>query len=568
MSLRSALLVGALVIVPSALDAQAATAAGRARQLPLKRRPQPTTTAITENDLMTRVYLFADDSMQGREAGYPGAIKGTAYIASELRRIGLKPAGENGTYFQNVPFVARTLDSGTTITSKDVRLAAYKDFVVIPFRGALPRAIDGAQVVYGGVLGDTANALTAEQAKGRFVIVRNPTGTLGRVGPTSKLADAAGVALVGTGDLSANAMATGHAPTLTLPPAPGAPSALVTLAMSASAAERLLGAPLEGMSVGTTGGTVRGDLRFIERNAPTRNVVAILPGSDPVLRKQYVAMGAHSDHVGYRVTGPVDHDSLHLFAAQRYLATENPTAAPLSADARQAMQARVAAIRVNLDSVRKLRPVRRDSINNGADDDGSGSMLVLEVAQAFARGTMKPKRSLLFVWHTGEEKGLLGSRHFADHPTVPRDSIVAQINLDMVGRGGPRDLGAGSDRYLQLVGSRRLSTELGDLVETVNKSEPMPFTFDYTFDANGHSDNIYCRSDHYNYARYGIPVVFMTTGLHGDYHQPTDEPQYIDYAHMARIGRFVFDFTRRVADLDHRPLVDKPKPDPNATCKQ
>jgi Zn-dependent M28 family amino/carboxypeptidase len=228
----------------------------------------------------------------------------------------------------------------------------------------------------------------------------------------------------------------------------------------------------------------------------------------------------------------------------------------------------VAAIRVNLDSVRALRPVRRDSINNGADDDGSGSMTVLEVAQAFARGAVKPKRSLLFVWHTGEEKGLLGSRYFADHPTVPRDSIVAQINIDMVGRGGASDLGAGSDRYLQLVGSRRLSTELGDLVETVNKSEATPFTFDYTFDANGHPDNIYCRSDHYNYARYGIPVVFLTTGLHGDYHQVTDEPQYIDYAHMQRIATFVFNLTMQVADLDHRPVVDKPKPDPTAACRQ
>src|SRR4029079_8609266 len=140
----------------------------------------------------------------------------------------------------------------------------------------------------------------------------------------------------------------------------------------------------EGMAVGTAGGTLRGNLKFVERAAPTRNVVAILRGSDPALRNEYVAIGAHSDHVGYRATGPVDHDSLHLFAAQRYLATENPTAAPLSADARQAMQARVAAIRVNLDSVRALRPARRDSINNGADDDGSGSMTVLEVAQAFA----------------------------------------------------------------------------------------------------------------------------------------------------------------------------------------
>jgi hypothetical protein len=562
MSLRSALLLGVLVIAPAVVGAQPG------RPLPLKRRPQPTTTAITENDLMSRLYVFADDSMMGRDAGTAGAMKGTAYIAAEAKRLGLTPAGDNGSYFQNVPFIARTLDSQPTIVANGATLVAYKDFVVVPFRGAQPRAIDGAQVIYGGVVGDTANALTAEQVEGKFVVMRNPTGTLGRIAATSPLAKAAGVALVGAGDLTAAALATGHAPTMTLPPAPGAPSALVSLAISMRAAEQLLGAALQGMAVGTTGGTVQGNLRLIERAAPTRNVVAILRGSDPVLRNQYLAIGAHSDHVGYRVTGPVDHDSLHLFAARRFLATENPTAAPLSSEARQAMQARVAAIRVNLDSVRALRPARRDSINNGADDDGSGSVTVLEVAQAFARGTVKPKRSLLFVWHTGEEKGLLGSRHFTDHPTVPRDSIVAQINIDMVGRGGAADLGAGSDRYLQLVGSRRLSTELGDLVEAVNKTESMPFTFDYTFDANGHPDNIYCRSDHYNYARYGIPVVFMTTGLHGDYHQVTDEPQYIDYAHMARVGRFVVDLATRVANLDHRPVVDKPKPDPTAACRQ
>ena len=567
MSLRSAIMLGALLLVPAVADAQTATATAR-RPLPLKRRGQPTTTAITESDLMSRLYVFADDSMMGRDAGTIGAMKGTAYIADEVRRLGLRPAGDNGSYFQNVPFVARTLDPQSTLSVNGATLTAYKDFVVVPFRGALPRALDGAQVIYGGVQGDTAHSITAEQADGKLVVVRNPTGVFARIGPTSRFARAAAVAFVGEGDLTPAALATGRAPTLTLPPAPGAPSVVVALAVSASAAERLLGAPLQGLSVGATGGTVQGNLRFVERPAPTRNVVAILRGSDPALRGQYVAIGAHSDHIGYRVTGPVDHDSLHLYAAQRYLATENPTAAPLSADARQAMQARVAAIRVNLDSVRALRPARRDSINNGADDDGSGSVTVLEVAQAFVRGRVKPKRSLLFVWHTGEEKGLLGSRYFTDHPTVPRDSIVAQINIDMVGRGGPADLGAGSDRYLQLVGSRRLSTELGDLVERVNRSEPMPFTFDYTFDANGHPDNIYCRSDHYNYARYGIPVVFMTTGLHGDYHQVTDEPQYIDYAHMARIGRFVFDVARRVADLDHRPVVDKPKPDPTATCKQ
>jgi hypothetical protein len=558
------------LVVPSILTAQSASArsARGAQPLPLKHRPQPTTSAISAADLMSRLYLFADDSMMGREAGTIGAMKGTAYIAAEAKRLGLKPAGDDGSYFQNVPFIARTLDSATRLRVGDSVLVAYRDFMVAPFRGALPRPIDGARVVFGGTAGDTAHALTAEQATGKFVVLNAGQGAMARIGPTSPLAGAAGVAIVSGDALTAAQLATGRSPTLTLPPAPEAPTALITLTITRPMAERLLGAPTQGMAVGTSGATISGNLSFIQKAAPTRNVVAILPGSDRRLRGQYVAIGAHSDHVGYRVTGPVDHDSLHLFGAKRYFATENPTAAPLSADQRREMQARVAAIRVNLDSVRALRPARRDSINNGADDDGSGSVTVLELAEAYAKGRVKPKRSLLFVWHTGEEKGLLGSRYFTDHPTVPRDSIVAQINIDMVGRGGATDLGAGSERYLQLVGSRRLSTELGDLVETVNKREPMPFTHDYTFDANGHADNIYCRSDHYNYARYGIPVVFLTTGLHGDYHQVTDEPQYIDYAHMARVGQLVYDIATKVGTLDHRIVVDKEKPDPNGACRQ
>ncbi|MEO8561180.1 MAG: M28 family peptidase [bacterium] len=563
-------MLAVLVVLPVTLDAQASLprSAAAARPLPLKRRPQPTSAAISVSDLMSRLYLFADDSMMGREAGTLGAMKGTAYIAAEARRLGLKPAGDNGSYFQDVPFIARTLDSATTLVVQDSAFVAYRDFVSLPFRGALPRAINLAQAVYGGTVGDTAHALTAVQAKGKLVVMSAAQGQTLRVTAQSPLAEAAGVAVIGGDVLTAAQLATGRSPSLTLPPAPNAASALITLTITRRMADRLLGGSAQVLPVGAFGYPIGGNLSFIEKAAPTRNVVAILAGSDPRLRGEYVAIGAHSDHVGYRVAGPVDHDSLHLINGLRYIATENPTGAALTAEQRREMQARVAAIHVNLDSVRNRTPVRRDSINNGADDDGSGTVTVLELAEAFARGRVKPKRSLLFVWHTGEEKGLLGSRHFVDHPTVPRDSIVAQINIDMVGRGGPTDLREGGDRYLQLVGSRRLSTELGDLTEAVNKTQRMPFTFDYTFDANGHPDNIYCRSDHYNYARYGIPVVFVTTGLHGDYHQVTDEAQYIDYAHMARVGTFMFDLANRVAGLDHRPVVDKPKPDPTATCRQ
>jgi len=145
---------------------------------------------------------------------------------------------------------------------------------------------------------------------------------------------------------------------------------------------------------------------------------------------------------------------------------------------------------------------------------------------------------------------------------------VAQLNMDMIGRGEAADIPGGGPHYLELIGSRRLSTELGDIVEAVNKSGNHNFVFDYTFDANGHPENIYCRSDHYEYARYGIPITFFTTGGHSDYHQLTDEPEYINYPHLASVASFVADVAAHVANLDHRVVVDKPKPDPLGRCQQ
>jgi Zn-dependent M28 family amino/carboxypeptidase len=141
-----------------------------------------------------------------------------------------------------------------------------------------------------------------------------------------------------------------------------------------------------------------------------------------------------------------------------------------------------------------------DSISSAANDDGSGTVSIMEIAEAFAKGSAKPKRSLIFIWQMGEEKGLWGSEWFTNHPTVPRDSIIADLNLDMVGRGAATDVTGknkegqelfGAENYVQLVGSRRLSTELGDIVEQVNGTEKMPFKFDYSMDANGHPQNIY-----------------------------------------------------------------------------
>jgi Zn-dependent M28 family amino/carboxypeptidase len=298
-------------------------------------------------------------------------------------------------------------------------------------------------------------------------------------------------------------------------------------------------------------------------STPARNVIAILPGSDPALRGEYVALGAHDDHVGF-TRWPVDHDSMRaVLTVARPMGADSPIQ-PLTAAERRR-------VRILTDSLHRVHGgARADSIFNGADDDGSGSMALLEIAEYLAAlpEAERPRRSVLFVWHTGEELGLLGSTWFTDHPTVPRDSIVAQLNMDMIGRGGADDVPNGGPQYLQLIGSRRLSTELGDLIERVNRETHAGFVFDYQYDANGHPEQYYCRSDHYEYARWGIPITFFSTGSHRDYHEVTDEPQYIDYDHYARVTTFVRDVALRVANLDHRLVVDRPKPDPHGECQQ
>jgi Zn-dependent M28 family amino/carboxypeptidase len=217
-------------------------------------------------------------------------------------------------------------------------------------------------------------------------------------------------------------------------------------------------------------------------------VVALLPGSDPALKDTYVVFSAHMDHVG----------------------VGQPNA-------------------------------KGDSIYNGADDDASGTTAVLEVAQAFAALKQKPKRSLLFVTVSGEEKGLLGSAYFAEHPPVAAEHIVADINIDMIGRNNPDTVVAIGQEY----------TTLGTTVQEV---------------ARAHADlklkvapdlwpeeQLFFRSDHFSFAQKGIPAIFFTTGLHDDYHQPSDEPATIDADKLARIARLVYHLGEAVASATTAP---------------
>jgi Peptidase family M28 len=566
-------------LAAAALAAAPAAAQAPRTEGPLRHAPRPTGPAISAEDLRTRLYIMADDSMKGREAGSRGGVMGTDYIAAELSRMGLQPAGDGGTFFQQVPLVQRGVAEGAALSVYGAPLAYGTDFLLVPTYGGVLLFGDrfqasDVQVVYGGRVGEEAAMISPEQARGKLVVFAAPVGQDGQ--PTfpfwaggrtyERYADAAGVAFAVLDYLpeGLRGFFRESRTEMGAAPAAGGTRYPAGLMVTTAAAARLLGAPLAGLRPGAMGRTASGTASFFERPTPfpARNVVAVLPGRDPVLQGQYVAIGTHNDHVG-TTREPVDHDSLLVF--NRILrpqgADQEPD--PMTDEKRQQLQAELARLRAQ-------RPPRLDSIFNGADDDASGSVGMLEIAQYLASRPQdqRPRRSILFVWHTAEELGLYGSEHFTDHPTVPRDSIVAQLNIDMIGRGAAGDVHNGGPGYLELVGSRRLSTQMGDLVEEVNRTGEHGFTFDYGMDADGHPQNIYCRSDHWNYARYGIPVTFFTTGGHSDYHQLTDEPQYIEYDKLARVSTFIGAVAETIANRDARLVVDKPVLGPDAPCRQ
>jgi hypothetical protein len=540
-------------------------------KLPVKMVAKPTSADISAKDLMSRLYIFADDSMLGRETGTLGNVRGTDYIAAEAKRLGLVPAGENGTYFQTLPFKSRATDSTSTITTPTGSLTYGTEWAA---RVNSSFSKSDMAVVYGGTVGDTTTTLSDEQVNGKLVVFAFPTTPGARVSfrSVSRVGQNAGAVLIVGPDQLLNQL---KRPATFVDDPDAGPGPRPLLFATRTGAAKLFDSPMEGLTPGTPGKAVSVDIKVVVTPLPfpARNVVGILPGRDARLKGEYVAIGAHNDHVGTN-SRPVDHDSLRIF---------NHLVRPGGAEdgGKQATPDEQLKVNADLAAWRAAHPntARLDSISNGADDDGSGSVSVLEIAEKLTslKGNKAPRRSILFVWHTGEEKGLLGSAWFTDHPTVSRDSIVAQLNMDMVGRGNQWDVtgasstGAplrGNPNYVQIVGSRRLSTQLGDIIEQVNKDKKHKLEFVYAMYSNGHPMNNYCRSDHYEYARYGIPIAILTTGGHSDYHQVTDEPQYIDYPHMARVTSLVADVAMNLADRSDRITVDKPKPDPKGTCQQ
>jgi len=317
--------------------------------------------------------------------------------------------------------------------------------------------------------------------------------------------------------------------------------------ISAAVASQIFGSSVETLTVGATGALVSGSWTYAWKPsaAPARNVVAIMPGSDPTLATEYVLVGAHNDHIG-RSAVAVDHDSLRAVNTVTRPQGANDGACIPTAEQQRRIDSLITA-------ARRVRPPRRDSIFNGADDDGSGTVVMLEIAEQFA--DEKPKRSIIFVSHQGEEGGLLGSAWFVDHPTVPLTQIVAAHNMDMLGKGRVDQVRFGGPASVQTLGARRLSREFGDIIDSVNATRAEVMAIDKSWDVTANPLNRFCRSDQVSYVRKDIPVTYFSLGYAQDYHQLTDEPQYIEYDHAARLGRFIHDVMLAIATRTERPAI-------------
>ncbi|HEX8421956.1 MAG TPA: M28 family peptidase [Pyrinomonadaceae bacterium] len=502
---------------------------------------------ITAARLSEHLHIVASDAMEGRDTPSKGLDETAKYIATHLTRFGLKPAGDDGTFFQRIALVRRKVDAAKTTAALDGRVFKFgEDFLVTPATGKASGALVFAG--HGWVFkSKNIDAYKGIDVRDKIVVVGAglPAGVArgdikGKAGEDwedpetyARRNGAKGIIIIprtanierfwravrsgaerGSVEMErfANTEGGGQLPAI---------FASAAMLDAIFAGETVSGADiLKATQAGETRASfalspkkrMTFDAVAMTDKQMTQNVVALLEGTDATLKAEYVAVGAHYDHVGIG-----------------------------------------------------LPDASGDALHNGADDDGSGTVALLAMAEALSRGKARPARSILFVWHAGEEKGLWGSQYFTKFPTVPLKQIVAQLNIDMIGRSKKagdtkpenRDLSGPNEIYV--IGSKMMSTELGDLSERINRAY-LNLTFNYKYDDPADPNRFFFRSDHFNYAQRGIPIIFYFDGVHEDYHRPSDTPDKIDYQKMEKITRTVFLTALELANAPARPRVDKQLP--------
>ena len=509
--------------------------------------------AISADQLRDYLYFVASDAMEGRDTPSRGLDVTAEFLKMNLSRWGFKPAGDNGTFFQKIELTVEGIDAVNNILQIDNRnFNLNTDFFRLRGNGSA-----NALMVFAGhgwvARSKNIDAYKGVDVRGRIVVLMgegfpNPT-TLtpnpanvtdadlaGKKGTDwsdpvtyATMNGAAGIILIGSPQLQSSwgglrRFYSGGSmyPTKFRPTPSETESKLPVALVSNAVADTIFAGASAGkdsptpftidktVSITTMG---RRETRW------TQNVVALWEGSHPVLKNEMVAVGAHYDHVG-----------------------TNPNAQG------------------------------EDKIWNGADDDGSGTVAVLSIAEALSKSRVHPKRSILLVWHAGEEKGLWGAEYFNKFPTVDIKNVIAQLNIDMIGRSldpnnvikcdQPRkrcneNLTKANEIYV--IGSEMMSSTLGAITKETNNAF-LNLGYNYKYDDPNDTERFFFRSDHFHYAQNGIPIAFWFDGVHEDYHQPSDHADKIDYVKMEKVTRTIFLTMWELSDLRERPKIDKQLP--------
>lgn len=519
-----ATLAAASIVVTASL-----TLRGQSAPAPTR---SPALARVAEGDLREWLTTLASDAMGGRAAFTESYGLAAAYVAGELKALGVEPLGSGGGYLQPVTRAGYRVTRRSSVTVRvdgASRTFEHGDHVSFPALVGAPQTLEFTGVEFVGYgLPDTS---AADRLRGKLVVLLPGTPASlagesnwpwGRALRTvsdraeALVAHGAGAA-IGLSAVAPTGPRAGRSADVSTvervdrkrPPTLTGDAEFYAFLLSSAAVDfetlrsrATRGEPLESFSLPDVRVTIDLDHTYdLVRAERTHNVVGMVGGSDPALRDTYVLLGAHLDHVGMA-------------------------------------QGSGAPGRANV-------PVDQDPIWNGADDDGSGSSALLAVAKAMVTGP-RPKRSMIFVWHGGEEEGLLGSRAMADDPVVPLDRIQAVINVDMIGRNRDDDPSGANTVYL--VGADRISTDLHNVIVDTNARSSRPLTLDYFYNDPRDPESFYTRSDHYSYASRGIPAAFFFTGPHPDYHANTDSADKILFPKLTRITQLIYEIGFALAD--------------------
>jgi len=469
--------------------------------------------SITPADVQTRIGILADDSMLGRATPSPQLELVASYIAREFRRLGLTPGGDKGTYLQRYPIERFELVAESSFVSLAGPVAATWRLgkeVLLLGGGPPPEQITGPAVFVTGTPapgggGGGGGAIDPAAISGKVVFLLIDRGQTPLARQVARLHAMAIVGISPIADSLWSLIASRQSGVITSNPsqsALGAPAFrtreatarvfFARVGIDLDSARAAMAAPVVVRALPGVSVRIAVRQRVLDR-ASAPNVIGILEGSDPRLRSEYLFFTGHMDHIGTPGAG-------------------------------EGCSARGG-----------------DSICNGADDDASGTTAVIEAAAAFSRLAPRPRRSLVFMTVSGEERGLWGSQYFSEHPTVPLEDVVADLNIDMIGRNWKDTIVA-------------IGKEHSDLGATLNRvGAAHPELHMTPIDDIWPQENFYFRSDHYNFARKGVPILFFFNGTHPDYHQVGDSPDRIDAEKESRIIKLVFYLGLDIANAAERP---------------